>query len=151
MSYRIQVGDIKNIEYVLASDVESLLSKAALKQKTVVTLKSGKEWQALDYLPETAGLNVGSAQASSSVAFPYTLFCDLDGVTRENMLVVESLLKGKYLVRFEDLNGNRFLMGNLHHTGKWMQSGGKVGKSMPEDNEIRIQFQYSDKIQLQLT
>ena len=148
MICEIKTSSITQIEYIPSSDIERVSNLWPAENKvSVLTLKAGKSWKTLAFLPETASFS-GAGSNLGSHQYKYNLKCDLGGLDTQVIGLIKDLLSSRFAVKFKDTNKNEWLLGHHDHGGRWTHSRGEIGETLPDDNLNLVKFTYNDRIPL---
>lgn len=148
MNCEILTGSIILIEYIKKEYVERIIANLQTNSITSIALVGGNTWQTLDFIPETADMQLAVVN-SIAMQFNYTVKCDIGGISQANNLLINKLIYGKYLVKLSDTNGNTWLLGNHKNAGKFALGSGKIGESLPDDNSNTLIYTFRDRNPIQ--
>lgn len=149
MNCEIDLGSITDIQYINKNYVNRVTTNWPASDLVAnIDLVGGYSWETLDFLPESASLDIADRALPSS-QHQYTLKCDIGGFKSSVNSLLKVLTFGKYLVKASDANGNTWLFGNHKVGGKFTQTSRKVGETLPDDNSTILVYTILDRIPAQ--
>jgi len=141
MNFIHEWGGLGQISYIIDSDV-SIFYDNSPEYNTValLTLAPGKDWAEIPFLPET-GLYTMGKNPSNPKIYDHRIVCELDTNSWDNQKLIDSVLIGRYLVKFTDNNNKAYILGTLDFPGKFGNGNLNFGTNQLSNVSNLLQFE----------